>query len=99
MGLHDIKYYILVRFCDVIGNNLWTWLLLKLMIGSPFSACAAGLSVSLNTGEEANWNVLPSRSNRSIVEDIRRGEGKIYGAELLKDLLKLLPDAEEVCVC
>lgn len=41
---------------------------------------------------------LTSRSNRSIVEDIRRGEGKIYGAELLKDLLKLLPDAEEVCV-
>lgn len=39
---------------------------------------------------------LSSRSNRSIVEDIRGGEGKIYGAELLKDLLKLLPDAEEV---
>ncbi|XP_076584917.1 FH2 domain-containing protein 1 [Chaetodon auriga] len=36
------------------------------------------------------------RSNRSIVEDIRHGEGKIYGAELLKDLLKLLPDAEEI---
>uniref|UniRef100_A0A3P9JBP8 FH2 domain containing 1 n=1 Tax=Oryzias latipes TaxID=8090 RepID=A0A3P9JBP8_ORYLA len=36
------------------------------------------------------------RSNGSIVEDIRRGDGKNYGAELLKDLLKLLPDAEEV---
>ncbi|XP_045904128.1 FH2 domain-containing protein 1 [Micropterus dolomieu] len=36
------------------------------------------------------------KSNRSIVEDIRQGEGKIYGAELLKDLLKLLPDAEEI---
>ncbi|XP_059199055.1 FH2 domain-containing protein 1 [Centropristis striata] len=36
------------------------------------------------------------KSNRSIVEDIRRGEGKIYGAELLRDLLKLLPDVEEV---
>ncbi|KAF3687858.1 FH2 domain-containing protein 1 [Channa argus] len=36
------------------------------------------------------------KSNCSIVEDIRRGEGKIYGAELLKDLLKLLPDAEEI---
>ncbi|XP_028262911.1 FH2 domain-containing protein 1 [Parambassis ranga] len=36
------------------------------------------------------------KSNHSIVEDIRQGEGKIYGAELLKDLLKLLPDAEEV---
>ncbi|KAM6940351.1 FH2 domain-containing protein 1 [Xenentodon cancila] len=36
------------------------------------------------------------KSNRSIVEDIRRGEGKIYGAELLKDLLKLLPDTEEI---
>uniref|UniRef100_A0A3Q0SF92 FH2 domain containing 1 n=1 Tax=Amphilophus citrinellus TaxID=61819 RepID=A0A3Q0SF92_AMPCI len=36
------------------------------------------------------------KSNHSIVEDIRKGEGKIYGAELLKDLLKLLPDAEEI---
>ncbi|XP_024860091.1 FH2 domain-containing protein 1, partial [Kryptolebias marmoratus] len=36
------------------------------------------------------------KSNRTIVEDIRRGEGKIYGAELLKDLLKLLPDSEEI---
>uniref|UniRef100_A0A3B4YQP2 FH2 domain containing 1 n=1 Tax=Seriola lalandi dorsalis TaxID=1841481 RepID=A0A3B4YQP2_SERLL len=36
------------------------------------------------------------KSNRSIVEDIRQGEGKIYGAELLKDLMKLLPDAEEI---
>uniref|UniRef100_A0A3B3B7J9 FH2 domain containing 1 n=1 Tax=Oryzias melastigma TaxID=30732 RepID=A0A3B3B7J9_ORYME len=36
------------------------------------------------------------RSNPSIVEDILRGDGKIYGAELLKDLLKLLPDAEEI---
>ncbi|CAF96578.1 unnamed protein product, partial [Tetraodon nigroviridis] len=36
------------------------------------------------------------KSNRSIVDDIRRGEGKIYGAELLKDLLKLLPDSEEI---
>ncbi|MEQ2281012.1 FH2 domain-containing protein 1, partial [Ameca splendens] len=39
---------------------------------------------------------LSFRSNRSIVEDIRRGEGEIYGAELLKDLLKLLPDTEEI---
>uniref|UniRef100_A0A667WUN6 FH2 domain containing 1 n=1 Tax=Myripristis murdjan TaxID=586833 RepID=A0A667WUN6_9TELE len=36
------------------------------------------------------------KSNLSIVEDIRQGDGKIYGAELLKDLLKLLPDMEEV---
>ncbi|XP_034743461.1 FH2 domain-containing protein 1 [Etheostoma cragini] len=36
------------------------------------------------------------KSNRSIVEDIRQGEGKTYGAELLRDLLKLLPDAEEI---
>ncbi|CAG5928681.1 unnamed protein product [Menidia menidia] len=36
------------------------------------------------------------KSNRAIVEDIRRGEGKFYGAELLKDLLKLLPDTEEI---
>ncbi|KAK5865752.1 hypothetical protein PBY51_019997 [Eleginops maclovinus] len=36
------------------------------------------------------------KSNLSIVEDIRKGEGKTYGAELLKDLLKLLPDVEEI---
>ncbi|XP_029293920.1 LOW QUALITY PROTEIN: FH2 domain-containing protein 1 [Cottoperca gobio] len=36
------------------------------------------------------------KSNLSIVEDIRQGQGKIYGAELLKDLLKLLPDVEEI---
>ncbi|XP_072320166.1 FH2 domain-containing protein 1 [Eucyclogobius newberryi] len=36
------------------------------------------------------------KSNRAIVEDIGRGAGQTYGAELLKDLLKLLPDAEEV---
>nr|XP_057902899.1 FH2 domain-containing protein 1 [Doryrhamphus excisus]XP_057902977.1 FH2 domain-containing protein 1 [Doryrhamphus excisus] len=36
------------------------------------------------------------RSNHSIVEDVRRGDGKLYGAELLKDLLKLLPDADEM---
>ncbi|KAM6940869.1 FH2 domain-containing protein 1 [Lycodopsis pacificus] len=36
------------------------------------------------------------KSNRSIVEDVRRGEGKTYGAELLRDLLKLLPDVEEI---
>ncbi|XP_055765452.1 FH2 domain-containing protein 1-like [Salvelinus fontinalis] len=36
------------------------------------------------------------RSNHSIVEDIRQGDGKLYGAELLKDLLKLLPESEEV---
>ncbi|KAM3865053.1 FH2 domain-containing protein 1 [Diretmus argenteus] len=36
------------------------------------------------------------KSNHSIVEDIRQGDGKIYGAELLKDLLKLLPDTEEI---
>ncbi|KAF1395445.1 hypothetical protein PFLUV_G00011590 [Perca fluviatilis] len=36
------------------------------------------------------------KSNRSIVEDIRQGEGKPYGAELLRDLLKLLPDVEEI---
>ncbi|KAM6972345.1 FH2 domain-containing protein 1 [Aplochiton taeniatus] len=32
----------------------------------------------------------------SIVEDIRQGDGKLYGAELLKDLLKLLPEPEEI---
>ncbi|XP_070971282.1 FH2 domain-containing protein 1-like [Oncorhynchus clarkii lewisi] len=36
------------------------------------------------------------KSNHSIVEDIRQGDGKLYGAELLKDLLKLLPESEEV---
>ncbi|XP_062333268.1 FH2 domain-containing protein 1 [Osmerus eperlanus] len=36
------------------------------------------------------------KSNHSIVEDIRQGDGKLYGAELLKDLLKLLPESEEI---
>lgn len=36
------------------------------------------------------------KPNRAIVEDICKGESKAYGAELLKDLLKLLPDVEEV---
>ncbi|TNN89742.1 FH2 domain-containing protein 1 [Liparis tanakae] len=38
---------------------------------------------------------MGNRSNLSIVDDIRQGDGKMYGAELLRDLLKLLPDAEE----
>ncbi|KAJ8001285.1 hypothetical protein DPEC_G00192730 [Dallia pectoralis] len=36
------------------------------------------------------------KSNQSIVEDIRQGDSKLYGAELLKDVLKLLPECEEV---
>ncbi|XP_064782074.1 FH2 domain-containing protein 1 [Oncorhynchus masou masou] len=36
------------------------------------------------------------KSNLSIVEDIRQGDGKLYRADLLKDLLKLLPESEEV---
>ncbi|XP_061686835.1 FH2 domain-containing protein 1 [Syngnathoides biaculeatus] len=35
------------------------------------------------------------KSNRCIVEDIRRGHGGTYGAQPLKDLLKLLPDTDE----
>ncbi|TRY95313.1 hypothetical protein DNTS_021506 [Danionella cerebrum] len=36
------------------------------------------------------------KSNQAIVEDIRLGNSKQYGAEPLKELLKLLPEAEEV---
>ncbi|XP_061535764.1 FH2 domain-containing protein 1 isoform X1 [Phycodurus eques] len=36
------------------------------------------------------------KSNRCIVEDIRRGHGGTYGAQPLKDLLKLLPDTDEM---
>ncbi|XP_019717943.1 FH2 domain-containing protein 1 [Hippocampus comes] len=36
------------------------------------------------------------KSNRCIVEDIRQGHGGTYGAQPLKDLLKLLPDADEM---
>lgn len=36
------------------------------------------------------------RSNHAIVEDISLGNSKQYGAEPLKELLKLLPEAEEV---
>lgn len=87
-------------FCLLIKSSLTGTLWVKV-----------GFITFVNTGERAlsehlcylslnliGTNCLSSRSNRSIVEDIRQGEGKIYGAELLKDLLKLLPDAEEVCV-
>ncbi|XP_059410013.1 FH2 domain-containing protein 1 [Carassius carassius] len=36
------------------------------------------------------------KSNHAILEDIRLGNSKQYGAETLKELLKLLPEAEEV---
>ncbi|XP_037114711.1 FH2 domain-containing protein 1 [Syngnathus acus] len=36
------------------------------------------------------------KSNPCIVEDIRRGRGEAYGAQPLKDLLKLLPDTDEM---
>ncbi|XP_055061324.2 FH2 domain-containing protein 1 [Misgurnus anguillicaudatus] len=36
------------------------------------------------------------KSNHAIVEDIRLGNSKPYGAEPLKELLKLLPESEEV---
>ncbi|XP_072526514.1 FH2 domain-containing protein 1 [Salminus brasiliensis] len=36
------------------------------------------------------------KSNDTIVEDIRLGSSKQYGAEPLKELLKLLPEAEEI---
>uniref|UniRef100_A0A672LNJ8 FH2 domain-containing protein 1-like n=1 Tax=Sinocyclocheilus grahami TaxID=75366 RepID=A0A672LNJ8_SINGR len=35
------------------------------------------------------------KSNHAIVEDIRLGNSKQYGAEPLKELLKLLPEAQE----
>jgi len=36
------------------------------------------------------------RPNHAIVEDIRLGNSEQYGTEQLKELLKLLPEAEEV---
>ncbi|KAK6291618.1 hypothetical protein J4Q44_G00374020 [Coregonus suidteri] len=36
------------------------------------------------------------KSNQDIIEDIRYGNSQSYGAELLKELLKLLPETEEV---
>ncbi|KAI7790538.1 FH2 domain-containing protein 1 [Triplophysa rosa] len=36
------------------------------------------------------------KSNHAIVEDIRLGNSKQYGAEPLKELLKLLPESDEV---
>ncbi|XP_030644107.1 FH2 domain-containing protein 1 [Chanos chanos] len=36
------------------------------------------------------------KPNQAIVEDIRQGNGKLYGSEPLKELLKLLPEEEEV---
>ncbi|XP_022616854.1 FH2 domain-containing protein 1-like, partial [Seriola dumerili] len=36
------------------------------------------------------------RSNQTIVDDIRQGNSESYGAEPLRELLKLLPETEEV---
>uniref|UniRef100_A0A4W5RSU5 FH2 domain-containing protein n=1 Tax=Hucho hucho TaxID=62062 RepID=A0A4W5RSU5_9TELE len=36
------------------------------------------------------------KSNQDIIEDIRHGNSQSYRAELLKELLKLLPETEEV---
>ncbi|XP_062301249.1 FH2 domain-containing protein 1-like [Scomber scombrus] len=36
------------------------------------------------------------RSNQAIVDDIRHGNGELYGAEALRELLKLLPETDEV---
>ncbi|KAL4640405.1 FH2 domain-containing protein 1 [Arapaima gigas] len=36
------------------------------------------------------------KSNQSIIEDIRHGNSQLYGPEPLKELLKLLPETEEV---
>ncbi|KAK7909972.1 hypothetical protein WMY93_014656 [Mugilogobius chulae] len=36
------------------------------------------------------------RSNQSIVEDIRSGNSELYGPEPLRELLKLLPESDEV---
>lgn len=36
------------------------------------------------------------RSNESIVEDIRSGNSEVYGPEPLRELLKLLPESDEV---
>lgn len=36
------------------------------------------------------------RSNQTIADDIRRGNSEQFGAELLRELLKLLPETEEV---
>uniref|UniRef100_A0A8C6TIY5 FH2 domain-containing protein n=1 Tax=Neogobius melanostomus TaxID=47308 RepID=A0A8C6TIY5_9GOBI len=36
------------------------------------------------------------RSNQSIMEDIRSGKSELYGPEPLRELLKLLPESDEV---
>lgn len=38
----------------------------------------------------------PSRSNEAIIEDIRHGNSESFGAEPVRELLKLLPETEEV---
>lgn len=37
-----------------------------------------------------------SRSPQSIVEDIHQGKSEHYGSETLREILKLLPESEEV---
>ncbi|KAL0970584.1 hypothetical protein UPYG_G00244040 [Umbra pygmaea] len=52
----------------------------------------------LNSKTEMNVGIFLKhfkKSNQEIIEDIRHGNSKPYGAALLQDLLKLLPDTEE----
>uniref|UniRef100_A0A3P8XQI9 FH2 domain-containing protein n=2 Tax=Esox lucius TaxID=8010 RepID=A0A3P8XQI9_ESOLU len=52
----------------------------------------------LNSKTEMNVGIFLKhfkKSNQEIIQDIRHGNSKPYGAALLQDLLKLLPETEE----
>ncbi|KAJ8008564.1 hypothetical protein DPEC_G00106200 [Dallia pectoralis] len=52
----------------------------------------------LNSKTEMNVGIYLKhfrKSNQEIIQDIRNGNSKPYGAALLQDLLKLLPETEE----
>lgn len=51
--------------------------------------------VSLLAHQQMRFFIFP-RSPQSIVEDIQEGKSEHYGSETLREILKLLPDSEEV---
>lgn len=50
----------------------------------------------INLNQQCCFISICCRANQVIVDDIRHGNSEPYGAEPLRDLLKLLPENEEV---
>ncbi|XP_078404347.1 uncharacterized protein fhdc1 [Cetorhinus maximus] len=64
---------------------------------SPFKSNSQEISI-LDAKRSMNIGIFLKqfkRSNQCIVEDIRSGRSEAYGSEKLRELLKILPEAEE----